>query len=88
MVFIHGGGLQFGATSDKTYDGTSFAARGVVLVSINYRLGALGFLALQELDLEGQNSGNYGTQDQIMAMRWVRENTAAFRGDPGKVTLS
>jgi para-nitrobenzyl esterase len=87
MVFIHGGGLQFGSGADPTYDGTEFAANGVVLVNFNYRLGVFGFLALPELDLEGFNSGNYGIQDQIFALQWVKKNAAAFGGDPNKITV-
>ena len=89
MVWIHGGGFQEGSTSVATYDGTAFAERGVVLVSINYRLGLLGFLAHAELTEESPegSSGNYGYLDQIAALKWVQANIAAFGGDPDKVTL-
>lgn len=89
MVWIHGGGLNRGWSSQAKYDGSHFARQGVVLVSINYRLGALGFLAHPDLSAEsGQHaSGNYGLLDQIQALKWVRDNIAAFGGDPGNVTI-
>ena len=84
MVFIHGGYFVFGAGSLPVYDGAYLAASGnVVVVTLNYRLGALGFLAVPELGL----TGNYGIQDQRQALRWVAENIAAFGGDPRKVTI-
>ena len=87
MVFIYGGGFEFGSSSSPTYDGTKFAQDGVVLVSFNYRLGNFGFLALPQLDSEGTNSGMFGLQDQIFALRWVRQNIAAFGGDPGNILI-
>ena len=89
MVWIYGGGFQEGSTSVATYDGTEFAERGVVLVSINYRLGLLGFLAHAELTEESPegSSGNYGYLDQIAALKWVQANIAAFGGDPDNVTI-
>lgn len=88
MVFIHGGGFVFGAGSEPTYDGTSFARHGVVLVTLNYRLGVLGFLAHPALTREGGGiSGNYGLLDQIAALRWVQAHIGAFGGDPDRVTL-
>lgn len=86
MVWLHGGGFQFGSGSDPTIDGTKLAEKGVVLVTLNYRLGVLGFMAHPELDAEGA-SGNYGLQDQIAALRWVKDNIASFGGDPDNVTL-
>ena len=84
MVFIHGGYFVFGAGSLPLYDGSYLAASGdVVVVTLNYRLGSLGFLAVPELGL----TGNYGILDQRLALRWVAENIAAFGGDPGKVTI-
>lgn len=84
MVFIHGGAFLFGAGSLPVYDGAYLAAAGdVVVVTLNYRLGALGFLATSELGL----TGNYGIKDQRLALRWVAENIRAFGGDPAKVTL-
>lgn len=89
MVWIHGGTLIWGSGHSPIYDGREFAKRGVVLVSINYRLGVLGYLAHPELSKESPDdtSGNYGLLDQIQALRWVRENIAAFGGDPGNVTI-
>jgi para-nitrobenzyl esterase len=90
MVFIHGGGFSAGTTSGTDYDGASLAAKGVVVVTFNYRLGQLGFLghpALTAEDTEHRSSGNYGFQDQQAALRWVRDNAAAFGGDPANVTL-
>jgi para-nitrobenzyl esterase len=85
MVWIHGGGFQFGSSAMPVSDGTRLAALGVVIVSMNYRVGVLGFLAHAELDCEGP-SGNYGLQDQIAALRWVQANIASFGGDPDNVT--
>ena len=89
MVWIHGGGFQAGAGPEPRHDGEAFARKGVVLVTINYRLGVFGFLAHPELTREsGRNaSGNYGLLDQIAALRWVKENIAAFGGNPGNVTI-
>ena len=87
MVWIYGGGFQFGSSAQPDYDGTSLAKEDVVVVTFNYRLGVLGFLALNELDHEGTNSGNFGLQDQLAALRWVKENIAQFGGDPENVTV-
>jgi para-nitrobenzyl esterase len=88
MVWVHGGGFTYGATSTPTFDGAQLAREGVVLVSIAYRLGAFGFLAHPDLTQEGGNgSGAYGLQDQLAALRWVQANIAAFGGDPARVTL-
>jgi para-nitrobenzyl esterase len=89
MVWIHGGTLIWGTAQSKMYDGREFAARGTVLVSINYRLGALGYLAHPELSKESADnvSGNYGLLDQIAALRWVRQNIASFGGDARNVTI-
>ncbi len=85
MVWIHGGGLVNGGASKGFYNGTAFAKRGVVVVTINYRLGAFGFLTHSELGAGPQ--GNWGLLDQIAALRWVRDNIAAFGGNPGCVTV-
>lgn len=89
MVWIHGGALTRGSGAVPTYDGTSMAQKGVVLVTINYRLGALGFMAHPDLTAESEHgsSGNYGFLDQIAALRWVQENIEKFGGDPDRVTI-
>uniref|UniRef100_A0A7S3G3L1 Carboxylic ester hydrolase n=1 Tax=Palpitomonas bilix TaxID=652834 RepID=A0A7S3G3L1_9EUKA len=91
MFWIHGGGYAIGDEYDKgRFDGTQLAAeRGVILVSANYRLNALGFLALPELQKEdeGNSTGNYGIMDQTFALQWVQRNIAAFGGDPSRVTI-
>lgn len=89
MVWIHGGGFTRGAGSTPAYDGTRLAQKGVVLVTLNYRLGPLGFLAHPELTAESphSSSGNYGLLDQVQALKWVQKNIAAFGGDPERVTL-
>lgn len=85
MFWIHGGGLTSGAGSD--YDPTPLVEQGVIVVTINYRLGYLGFFAESALDSEGHDAGNYGLMDQQFAMHWVQNNIAAFGGDPGNVTI-
>jgi para-nitrobenzyl esterase len=88
MVWIYGGGFAGGMTSIPAYDGTQFAKQGVVLVSVSYRLGAFGFLAHPELSREsGKASGNYGLQDMIAGLQWVKANIARFGGDPSRVTI-
>ena len=89
MVWIHGGGLVIGNGAEVAYDGTALAQRGVVLVTINYRLGALGYLAHPLLSAESEHSasGNYGTLDQVAALDWVQRNIAAFGGDPDRVAI-
>jgi para-nitrobenzyl esterase len=89
MVWIYGGGFAMGATSAPVYDGTRFAKRGVVLVSIAYRVGPFGFLAHPQLSREsgGKGSGCYGIQDQIAALHWVHDNIIQFGGDPSRVTI-
>jgi para-nitrobenzyl esterase len=88
MVWIYGGGFGIGMTSTPTYDGTNLAKDGVVLVSVAYRVGPMGFLAHPELSAEsGHGSGAYGIQDQIAGLKWVRENIAKFGGNPGNVTI-
>ncbi|MEY4166943.1 MAG: hypothetical protein RIR52_767 [Acidobacteriota bacterium] len=89
MVWIHGGALTRGSGAGESYDGSRFAKRGVVLVTINYRLGPLGYLAHPELTAEsaGRVSGNYGLLDQVAALQWVKRNIATFGGDPKRVTI-
>ncbi|MBN9735367.1 MULTISPECIES: carboxylesterase family protein [unclassified Pseudonocardia] len=81
LVFVHGGAFVAGEASAPAYDGTALAADGVVLVSVNYRLGAEGFLPLDG------GATNVGLRDQLAALAWVRDNVAAFGGDPGRVTV-
>ena len=90
FFWIYGGALQSGASRDPMYDGKRLAARGVVVVSINYRLGVLGWLAHPELSKESPQgiSGNYGLLDQIRALTWVKDNISAFGGDPANVTIA
>ena len=90
FVWIHGGALSGGSGSEPMYDGAKLAERGIVVVTINYRLGALGFLVHPGLSAESRRniSGNYGLLDQIQALEWVKRNIAAFGGDPGNVTIA
>jgi para-nitrobenzyl esterase len=89
MVWIYGGGFVAGTTSEARQDGTHLAQQGVIVVSMNYRLGIFGFLVHPELAKEsGRNAaGNYGLLDQLAALQWVHENIAAFGGDAGNVTI-
>jgi para-nitrobenzyl esterase len=89
MVWVHGGGFTAGGGAEPRHDGEAFARKGVVLVTINYRLGIFGFYAHPELTKEsGRNaSGNYGLLDQVAALKWVQENIAAFGGNPQNVTV-
>lgn len=91
MVFVHGGGFTTGAGTVPLYDGTKLAnATGAIVVTINYRLGAFGFLshpALRAEDPAHPSAGNYGIEDQIAAFRWVKDNAKAFGGDPSNVTI-
>lgn len=89
MVWLHGGGFRNGSGAEVWYDGAALSRRGVVVVTLNYRLGALGFLAHPALEAESPlgTSGNYGLLDQIAALKWLRDHVAAFGGDPGNVTL-
>ena len=90
FVWIHGGSLVAGSSREPMYDGARLAAQGIVVVSVNYRLGVLGYLAHPDLSAESSDgvSGNYGLLDQIEALRWVRRNIGAFGGDPGNVTIA
>jgi para-nitrobenzyl esterase len=89
LVWIYGGGFGAGATSETIYNGKNLAKKGVILVSIAYRVGQLGFMAHPELSAENSKnaSGNYGLLDMIAGLQWVKENIAAFGGDPNKVTI-
>ncbi|MCF0074381.1 carboxylesterase family protein [Dyadobacter sp. CY261] len=90
LVWIYGGGFVSGGAGCAIYDGEATAKKGVVFVSINYRVGALGFFAHPELTKEsGKNaSGNYGLMDQITALKWVKKNISQFGGDPDNVTIA
>jgi para-nitrobenzyl esterase len=96
FVWIHGGGFVQGSAGamspagERFYDGTQLAAQGMVVVTLQYRLGPLGFISLREFFGEAADhpaAGNYGILDQVAALKWVRDNIAAFGGDPGRVTL-
>ena len=89
LVWIHGGGYQAGASHEPRHDGARLAAKGVVLVTINYRLGVFGFFAHPALAADDPRgtSGNYGLLDMIAALQWVRDNIEGFGGDPGNVTI-
>ncbi|MFM9865319.1 MAG: carboxylesterase/lipase family protein [Micropepsaceae bacterium] len=90
LVWIHGGGFTNGSASMPLYWGDRLARRGIVVVTVSYRLGAFGFLAHPELSSETaqKSSGNYGFLDQIAALQWVQRNIGAFGGDPGRVTIA
>lgn len=88
LVYIHGGGFIAGDGSELRYDGAALARDGIVVVTINHRLGPLGFLAHPWLRDARGGSGNYGLMDQVAALRWVRRNIAAFGGDPRRVTIA
>lgn len=89
MVWIHGGGFSGGGSSEPRHDGQSLAHHGVVVVTLNYRLGMLGFFTHPELAKENpqHTSGNYGLMDQAAAVQWVKDNIAAFGGDPKNITI-
>jgi para-nitrobenzyl esterase len=89
MVWIYPGGFRWGAASDPRTSGVQLAKKGVLVVSIAYRIGSFGFLAHQSLSAENEMhvSGNYGLLDMIAGLQWVRQNIAAFGGDPGRVTI-
>jgi para-nitrobenzyl esterase len=90
LVYFYGGGNMAGDGSEPRYDGESMATRGIVALTVNYRLTVFGFLAHPELSAESPHgaSGNYGYLDQAAALRWVHENIAAFGGDPDRVTIA
>jgi para-nitrobenzyl esterase len=90
LLFLHGGAMTEGSGSIVTYDGEALAAKGIIVITINYRLGVLGLLVHPELTAESAHntSGNYGYLDQVAALIWVKNNIAAFGGDPSRVTIS
>lgn len=88
FVWIHGGGFVSGSGACAVYDGESMARDGIVFITINYRLGVFGFLSLPGQEAEkGNESGNFALLDQIAALKWIRQNVAAFGGDPEKITI-
>lgn len=90
LVYFYGGGFMAGDGSEPRYDGAAMAQRGIVALTVNYRLNIFGYFAHPELRAESPQgcSGNYGFLDQNAALRWVQENIAAFGGDPGQVTIA
>lgn len=89
MIWFYGGGLQGGTANDITFDGEGLCSYDVVLVTVNYRTGVFGYFGHEELENENEyhTSGNYGLQDQILALRWVKENIDVFGGDPSNITI-
>ena len=87
LIYIHGGGFTGGCGHEKHFDGPVWPAHGVIGVTINYRLGLLGFACLPELKTEAGHTGNYGLYDQLTAIRWVKDNIAVFGGDPENITI-
>ena len=87
IVYIHGGGFTGGCGHEKHFDDPVWPAKGVIAVTLNYRLGPLGFACLPELKEEAGHTGNYGLYDQLTALKWVHDNISAFGGDPENVTL-
>lgn len=90
LVYFYGGGFKGGDGSEYRYDGADLARKGIITITVNYRLGIFGFLAHPELSVESVHhaSGNYGLQDQTAALRWVSKNISAFGGDPSRVTIA
>jgi para-nitrobenzyl esterase len=88
LVWLHGGAFTGGSGSVPIYNGAGLANEGIIVVTLNYRLGVYGFLSHQSLAAESGVSGNYGLQDQIAALQWVKDNIAAFGGDPSRVTVA
>lgn len=87
LVYIHGGGFTGGCGHEKHFDGPIWPAKGVIGVTLNYRLGPLGFICLPELKEEAGHTGNYGLYDQLTAIQWVKANIKAFGGDPENITI-
>lgn len=87
LFYIHGGGFKGGCGHEKHFDGTAYCRQGIITVTMNYRLGPLGFACHPGLADENGHTGNYALYDQMTALNWVRHNIAAFGGDPGKITL-
>ena len=87
LIYIHGGGFTGGCGHEMHFDGPVWPAKGVIGVTLNYRLGPMGFVCLPELQAEAGHTGNYGLYDQMTAIQWVKDNIAAFGGDPDAITI-
>ena len=87
LIYIHGGGFTGGCGHEKHFDGPVWPAKGVIGVTVNYRLGPMGFVCLPQLQEEAGHAGNYGLYDQLTAIKWVKDNIAAFGGDPENITI-
>lgn len=87
LIYIHGGGFTGGCGHEKHFDGPVWPTQGIIGVTLNYRLGPMGFVCLPELEAEAGHTGNYGLYDQMTAISWVRDNIAAFGGDPENITI-
>ena len=87
LIYIHGGGFKSGCSNEKPFDDPIWAQKGIIAVTVNYRLGPLGFAALPELKSEAGKTGNYGLYDQLCAINWVRDNISSFGGDPDAITI-
>lgn len=87
LIYIHGGGFTGGCGHEKHFDGPIWPAKGIIGVTLNYRLGPMGFVCLPELKQEAGFTGNYGLYDQMTAIKWVKDNIAAFGGDPENITI-
>ena len=86
IVYIHGGSFTTGSSDEKVFDPTSWVEKGVIAVTLNYRLGPFGFMCLPELASEAGHTGNYGLYDQLTALKWIHHNIEVFGGDPDNVT--
>ena len=87
LVYIHGGGFTGGCGHEKHFDGPVWPDKGVIGVTLNYRLGLMGFVCLPQLEEEAGHTGNYGLYDQMTAIKWVKDNIASFGGDPDNITI-
>ena len=87
LIYIHGGGYTGGCGHEKHFDGPVWPAKGVIGVTLNYRLGLMGFVCLPQLEEEAGHTGNYGLYDQMTAIKWVKDNIASFGGDPDNITI-
>ncbi len=88
LVFIHGGGFDSGANSESAFDGEAFAKKGIVTVFIQYRVGVFGYFCHEEIEKEFGHDGNFGLDDQIVALKWIKKHISDFNGDPTNVTVA